>query len=458
LAAGSEEKAKMDKTDELPPPSSDWIERVLTTLDAYYDPNGGGVYWAKDDRGVWIRLDVGDIKRRLKDLGYRTTVIENETISQVDKLIIELQKRRSVDFAGPLCGHDKGLYLHRGKRILVTDSPHLIAPVKGDWSTILSVLENLLGDQLDYFHGWMKTALESQRQHVSRPGQALAFAGERDSGKSLVQSLITETLGGRMARPYLYMSGQTAFNGDWFSCEHLAIEDEQPYTDIKSRRNFGTKIKEVTAIDEPNAHKKYREGLTLPVFWRLTISVNDETENLLILPPMDDSIIDKLIIFKAHKKPMPMPTATAQERIEFRTKLSQELPAYIYYLLHEWIIQPGMVSQRYGVIHYQHPDILHELGELAPETRLLQLIDTEIFAIPQTDSWEGTSLQLEQKLTSYGSSVRRQAYALLDWQGACGTCLGRLKKQHPARFSYKKGHRDRFWTIEPPPSAPGAAP
>lgn len=39
----------------------------------------------------------------------------------------------------------------------------------------------------------------------------------------------TEThhlLGGRMGKPFLYLSGQTPFNGNLFGSEHLSIEDE----------------------------------------------------------------------------------------------------------------------------------------------------------------------------------------------------------------------------------------
>jgi hypothetical protein len=444
-------KTKMEKKPDPPPPplSSDWTERVLRNLDAYFDPNGKA-YWHKDNRGVWIQLTVEDIKRRLKDLGYRSIVSEGESISQIDKLIIELQKQRAVDYAGPLAGHDKGILEYHGRRLLVTDSPRLIDPIKGDWPMFGQFLNNLLGTQVIYFHGWMKFSLEAERARVPRPGQAVVFAGERDCGKSLLQSIITQLLGGRMARPYLFMSGQTAFNGDWFGAEHLAIEDEQPNTDIKSRRNFGAKIKEVTAIDQPNSHKKYRDGVTLPVFWRLTMSLNDETENLLILPPMDDSISDKLIIFKVHKHPMPMATTTTQERLKFWHGLTAELPAYVHYLLQEWTLPPELISQRYGVIHYQNPEVLERLGELAPETRLLQLIDAELFGLPNSDAWEGTSLELEQRLFHYSSSVRHQVRALINWQGACGTYLGRLKKLYPARFDYEKLHRDRKWIIQPP--------
>ena len=110
----------------------------------------------------------------------------------------------------------------------------------------------------------MKVALSSLRAGGPRVGQALVLVGERDCGKSLLQKIITQLLGGRMAKPFLYMSGQTAFNGNLFGAEHLSIEDEQPYTDIKSRRNFGAKIKEIVAIDDQNSHKKFRDGVTLP--------------------------------------------------------------------------------------------------------------------------------------------------------------------------------------------------
>src|SRR6516162_4420984 len=132
------------KTDPSP---TDWTERVLANLNAYFDPKGGGCYWAKDDRGVWIRLAASDIKRRLKDMGYRSTVGDNETISQIDKILVDLQRRRSVDYAGPLAGYDRGLLHYNDTKILVTESPKFIEPVKGHWPVFNEFLENLLDAQ-----------------------------------------------------------------------------------------------------------------------------------------------------------------------------------------------------------------------------------------------------------------------------------------------------------------------
>jgi len=443
-------------------PRAPALTQLVNDLAIYYDPERT-CYWMLDDRKNWIKINETSVTRHLTAAGFRSTRRQDETISETDHILNEIQRSMDVEYAGSLAGYNKGILEYSGKRLLILDSPHLIEPRDGHWPTFATFLETLLDaentDQIKYFNGWMKIGLLSLRAQKPRPGQALVLAGKKDCGKSLLQSLITEMLGGRCARPYQYMAEVTPFNSDLFSAEHLVIEDEQPKTDIRSRRAFGTKIKEITAIDDRRAHKKFRDGLTLPAFLRLSISLNDETENLLILPPFDDSLADKLIIFKIEHRAVPedVDTRSTEAREAFRARLSTELPAYIHYLLNIWEIEPELASHRYGVTHFQHPDILWQLGELAPETRLLQLIDTEIFKInakaplcPRTDPWEGAASKLECVLSEDSSRVRYLARELLSWQGACGTYLGRLKNQYPKRVSYLKQHRDRTWTINPP--------
>jgi hypothetical protein len=143
-----------------------------------------------------------------------------------------------------------------------------------------------------------------------------------------LQNLITILLGGRSAKPHQNMSGETDFNGDLFCAEHLMMEDEEPATDIKSRRKLGVKIKEITANDLKRCHFKYRSGISLKPFWRLSISLNDEPENLMILPPMEDSMEDKLISLKATQHEMAMPTITNEERQAFWNAMIRTLPAF----------------------------------------------------------------------------------------------------------------------------------
>ena len=88
------------------------------------------------------------------------------------------------------------------------------------------------------------------------------------------------------------------------------------------------------------------------------------------------------------------------------------------------------------------------LGELAPEMRMLELIDAEIFKLPTVDEWEGLSPKLENRLINHPSEVAFQARNLFTFQAACGTYLGRLQKLFPNRVSYRRGHQGRIWIIK----------
>jgi hypothetical protein len=111
-------------------------------------------------------------------------------------------------------------------------------------------------DQRQYVYAWVKIAYEALRKGLWRGGPAMALAGPRGCGKSLLQNLFTEILGGRSAKPYRYMSGGTQFNADLFGPEHLMIEDEHSSTDIRSRRAFGSNIKQFTSNHTQSCHGK----------------------------------------------------------------------------------------------------------------------------------------------------------------------------------------------------------
>jgi hypothetical protein len=174
----------------------------------------------------------------------------------------------------------------------------------------------------------------------------------------------------------------------------------------------------------------------------------------MILPPWDDSIEDKVILFKVESHEMGMPTATNDERATFCNALIDCLPAFVDFLF-KWEIPEHLSSHRYGVTHFQHPDILEALGALAPEARFLELIDAEIFkhvhpiGRPITP-WEGTASAIELRLTDDLSAVRYTARQLLSWQRASGTYLGRIQRLYPKRITFRKTMKDRIWKIEPP--------
>lgn len=415
-------------------------------------------YLIRNPRGEWLSFNETQYKRVLKQRGLPAKVAPGELVSAQEQAILDIQQNRNVLFAGPLAGHSAGIYEFGGTRLLVTSSPRIIQPAPGPWPTVESLLTGLLGDgkEIQHFYGWIKIGYESLRNGQIRPGQAVVFCGPHDCGKSLVQNLLTEVFGGRAAKPYQSMTGGTGFNADLFGAEHLTIEDEQPSTDIRSRRAFGAQIKNVTVNQVQRLHAKYRDAITLEPFWRLTVSLNDEDENILVLPPMDDSLTDKIMIFKVQRRAMPMPTETLQQRKDFWDRLISELPGFLHFI-QNWDIPDEMRSERFGVKEYQDPEILSILESLSPEFQLLSLIDAEIWGptqaglhglTPKEDHKDMTAEAVERLLTNSTSSY--EARRLLSWPNATGTYLGRLAKKRPDRVKKARTGHERLWMIKRP--------
>ncbi|MFA5151118.1 MAG: hypothetical protein WC554_01015 [Clostridia bacterium] len=424
---------------------------ISTTIEEFYYDKYSKEYLLCNKRKSWLSLSESQFRKELAYRGMRTRTEKCENVSEVDEFIINLRNTRDVDYAGPLAGYNSGLYEMNGYRVLVTESPSIITSGHGEWNTIKSYISGLLRDeqynQEQYLFGWLKIAYESLVSGIRRPGQTMAICGPHNCGKSLLQLLITAMLGGRSAKPYAYMTEKTDFNGELFTAEHLCIEDEPASTDLRTRRSFGAQIKQIAGCETQRCHGKHKQAITLTPFWRLSISLNDEPENLMVLPPIDNSIEDKIIILKSSNFDMPMPSETNEERTAFWNTLVSELPAFVNFLS-QWQIPEEIRSRRYGITHFHHNDILHEIDALSPEFRLLAIIDKDIFgeAIPTT--WTGTAEDLETHLTTKGD-MQYESRKLLSWSNACGTYLGRLAKKYPLRFAQKRTMKNRIWTIEP---------
>jgi hypothetical protein len=420
---------------------------------AYYD-TAKKDYWILDELEEWIAVSEASLKRQLRGRGYAARIEKDETISKVDQAINTIQLRFGVSYAGPLAGHQKGLAHVCGHRILVKDSPKLVEPLPGNYAVLFAFLQNLFGTvQLPYFLGWLKIAYESLREGHNRPGQLLVLAGERNSGKSLLQKLITEALGGRAAKPYRYMSGATEFNGELFGAEHLIIEDEVASTSISARRNFGAKIKDFTVNEVQSCHAKNRQALSLTPFWRVSLSVNEEPENLMVLPPLDDSLEDKVMLLRVAKVALPMPTSTKRERDEFWETLLRGLPGLLAHIT-QWEIPQEIRSERFGICHFHNPELLKALDELTPEAKLLALIDACFRDGPlDAAGFYGTSEKLRSHLCAHPLH-EHDARKLLDWHTATGTYLARLANKHPDRVTYERTETERRWRITPPQGLP----
>lgn len=407
----------------------------------FFDERTGDLWFQTPGATHFKRQENRLIKLQLMKLGFNIELLSTSGIKAGDEKILEAVNFNSVVYAGALAGHKVGpLQLQTGQKILVTSQSKPIEPGRGRLTRLMAYFEQLFGGQLPCALLWLKFAHEALYKRSFRPGQLLVLAGPSGCGKSLFQKLVTVLLGGRQGKPYRYMTGNTQFNADLCAAEHLVIEDESAKMDIRSRREFGASIKDFTVNEMTSVHGKGKDAtFTIPLFKRCTLSVNDEPENLMILPPLDPSLTDKITILKCSRAEF-----WTDDRDEIWNALTEELPALVAYL-RSLRVPKDMRDQRFGVVAYQHPDILEILTAISPENRMLDFIDAILFA-DGGDFWTGSAAELEKQLLANGSFAW-QVQKLLNFASACGTFLGRLKTKFPERFSQKKSDGKTLWTI-----------
>ena len=434
-------------------------QRVMASF--YYD-SSRKEYLLKNSGGRWLALNETQFKRKLRAEGQSSKVpdgVDGMYISPVEAELLRVQDEDDVSFAGVLAGHREGFYEQNGTRFLVTESPSLIDPSAGDWPVLRTFLTGLLGgddEQPIVFMAWAKFAVKALRSSNRQPGQALVLAGPAGCGKSLLQGLITEILGGRSAKAALFLTGRTDFNAELFGAEHLVLEDEFMSTKISERQRLGAGVKALAVNELHPCHRKGSTIVNLRPLWRVSISVNDDPEALLVLPPMDDHVQDKFILLRCVKADLPMPTTTAEEQRVFRATLSRELPVFLDEL-ERLDIPNHLTCSRYGVVSYHNPNLAEDLASLSPESQLLELIDTAgngLFGVDE--EWRGTAAELRAELLNL-SSTQRDARPLLEWRNATGTYLGRLAKQHPKRVQHQRTAGLRAWIIHRSPMTPMTA-
>jgi hypothetical protein len=454
--------------------------------------NGSDRYFVRGPQGDWLDLSGPQLKTKLASEGYWATPMSPKRepgmapihymISQVDQVMLWARERRAVDYAMNVAGYQDGLHRMGAMRILVRQSPSIIEPKEGNWDTIALLLEGMLVglseldasaeneagdkefiDQRPYFLSWLKVAYQALAAGQNRVGQALILAGQRGCGKGRLQHfLVTPLLGGRSADPSGFMFGRTDFNSELFGSEHLMMEDPATSDKRDDRLYFGEMIKQFAVNDMHRFHPKGKEALgAISPFWRLTISLNDDPDKVMVLPPLTPDILDKLIILKCYSAPMPMPTETLEERKAFAAQIESELPAFLHFVLTAPGMERGTVQerQRFGCASYAHPDIARLLFDQSPASQILQLLDqgkpwNYEAGTGNGEIWEGTANELEAWMCDPDNPAISQALAFqarkLCKKVQLSRLLARLEQDKPLRIGRHRRNNGRLWMVMSP--------
>jgi Family of unknown function (DUF5906) len=456
---------------------------IAERLDIWRLNAASGPYFAPMKSGEdWREMSGSDLRRLLKAEGVRTKEDDRdpEFLSEADRVLEFVQNYRLVDFAGPLAGHRAGVHLTKdGRPLIVRGGPKLIPPEEGDFSLIREILEPRFQDsaepQLDFFLFWLKRGMEPLYHGRIRKGPILILAGPNDAGKSFIQQhIITPLFGGREFDPTEFFKNESGFNKYMMASESLVIGEFAFPLDGANRLMLSEKFKKIVANDSQTYHPKGRDAMTMHPHFRLSISINDNEEKLRALPPMNNDLIDKVVLLKVRGGlSMPMPTNTDEEEASFANAVRAQLPAFAYYLLN-WQPPEKIAIGRFGMQVWQHPEIVDSLWAQEPASRFAFLLDLELFPADERGGWEkwgpGKAVALYEEMTRDGAPHAKQFTSVARGEGGFSQMLGTLARKEgltlarergiklenlrdddPAR-RYAKSHKNfgNLWEIRPP--------
>jgi len=386
-------------------------------------------------------------------------------ISEVDEYLSKVRHENGVEWAGPLAGYKAGLHIINDKPYLATHSFKEIEtkpdPGGDHCQHLLVMTYGLFGEtQADYVLAHLKDSRHCLREGLRMGGLATLIAGDAGIAKTFfIECVVKPALGGRLANVYDYLTKRTPFNKEMIGSEVHLIDDGNPFADREARKEFSNMIKQEVASAGVYCHAKGIDGITLPLFRRFFLVTN--TDALEAMPTLESSLLDKILLFKAHRfmmpeDMMPLPPLNDAAKIRaFQAMLAEELP-YFLWLVDNKEVPDEIKAERFGLKAFKNPELMVELEAMEQNNETHFLIQTAVFerelANGNLEPAKDGSVEIETNalLTLLLTEQRTAERAKRMFKDArtLGCALGKM-----GRFNRFYRHRESngrsYWRVKP---------
>jgi hypothetical protein len=358
-------------------------------------------------------------------------------------LLDSIVKNHRVDWVGELAGYPRGEHTINGAKILVPKGYELIKPAKGDPSPVVHFMRKFLPNCQDYFaHTWLldrHTGLLYPEKYT--PGQALIIGGEAGDGKTFFKRrIVRPLLGGRGVDAISYLVGDDGWNDDLAKAELWEVDDQGDAHNF-DRYVFTNNLKKAVADPDLRIRTRYLSAITVPLKVAIIILFNTEARNYALLPEDTGDIRDKLIVLRSAKATFPTDTSRFEETI------AQALPAYLYWLLHEFQIPAEIRTQeRFRIVAYKNPEILEAIQSTSPAAHLSELLQQFVEELP-APRWKDSAGRIYNTLLS-DFSWRARLEKICRSFGRFVQLMAELTKREGSGVTSGREHKGRFYEVE----------
>jgi len=408
----------------------------------------GRDYWRKVD-GVWRLFKRQDITLHLRVAhGISDERPRGCPASQMDEVLNQIHQAKSVDGAAPFIFQKPAIILFYGKRYLNIARSRILPPAEGPqpWGEHFPYIAQLLDgyfdppEQTNYFISWLAYAYCNALAGRPRNGQVPFLAGDVNRGKTLVSNVLVGDLFGGHMDASDYLLGESRFNKELFEVGLWTVDDTLPSSDPRKQQLYSAMLKKIPANYSFQYHPKFRDQLMLPWAGRVIITCNADPESIRILPDVEMSLLDKVMLFKVANAERDFTNAA--------DRIRAELPFFAGFLRDYQIPEQCCGDARFGVKCYHHAELLEEArqsGRTAGFAELLEIFRRSFFSNGGNDDWSGNATELKQAMLN-DDSIR----PLVDSYSVeqLGRLLGKLEAQkYPGLQRMARRGSSRIWVI-----------
>lgn len=338
----------------------------------------GQKYWRQNEEGYWKARNKDDTIMWLKGQGVSALGAKG-LASEAERVLLLAQNVREVKAAAPIVHDSRECVIINGEKYLNISAIKILQPaeaaVPADFPWLNEFFNNVWADpgdaQRDHFLAWLQYFYQSCLAGRPQQGQAVIIAGEPSRGKSFFsQHIIGRMLGG-FSDATDYLLGKTNFNKQDSEVALWACDDSRGGSSWENKAAFSAAIKKHVANPQVRCEGKNQNAFTIPWKGRIVITCNTDEESLEIIPQLNASIKDKLMLFYWSEWQAKFKPNGGSE-----IQVAGELPFFCRWLL-DWKPPEYVLNSnpRYHVNPFHHPKMLLHAHESSPAARLSELLD-----------------------------------------------------------------------------------
>jgi hypothetical protein len=386
----------------------------------YYTPNLG------DAKTNWLPKDLTRITRHLKvECGFSTKTARGEVASPMDKVLHYVEQYKVVEGCFPLVYFRDKVVQMNGKRLLNSSSKRPVQPVEGprEWGQDFPFTADYIDrffideEQKGIFLAWFAFMYQHALNGKPHNGQNLFIVGPPNKGKTLMTNRLVGGVMGGSQDAGAFLLGSDQFSGSLFEYGIWTVDDESASNDRKAKEKFSAALKKMAANPQVNIRAMYQQAQSIEWYGRVMITANDDPESLRLLPSIEISNSDKMIMLRCSPEGIQFPDNVVDE-------LNKEMPFFCAWLRDHKIPEEFRGDSRYGVISYCDPLVREEIKDQSPNTHILELVEPwrELYFNQQAErkdggekEWHGTITNLIRSLEQVFGDERKAMEGINRW-------------------------------------------